>query len=147
MDCNGDYAFFWNPAGCGADLFAWVEVTVGAGTNGLKQPPNFSTQWSPKAVTTGEGSTSMGFYNVLKGDAPYLKFLADNYSMSDNYHQAAMGGTGANHIMMGIGDAIFFSDPKGNPAVPPQNQLVCKGTPNAGVVNRNRKPQSCSWHQ
>ena len=149
MDCNGDYAFFWNPAGCGADLFAWVEVTVGAGTNGLKQPPNFSTQWSPKAVTTGEGSTSMGFYNVLKGDAPYLKFLADNYSMSDNYHQAAMGGTGANHILMGYGDAIFFSDPKGNPAVPPENQLVYKGTPNAGVVNEienpNPAPNTNNW--
>ena len=52
----------------------------------------------------------MGFYNVQQGDAPYLKFLADNYSMSDNYHQAVMGGTGANHIMMGYGDAIWFSD-------------------------------------
>ena len=38
----------------------------------------------------------MGFYNVLQGDAPYFKFLADNYAMSDNFHQAVMGGTGAN---------------------------------------------------
>jgi len=34
----------------------------------------------------------MGFYNVLQGDMPYFKQLADNYSMSDNYHQPAMGG-------------------------------------------------------
>ena len=136
--------------GCGADLFAWVEVTVGAGTNGLKQPPNFSTEWSPTAVTTGEGSTSMGFYNVQKGDAPYLKLLADTYSMSDNYHQPVMGGTGANHIMLGTGDAIFFSDSKGNPAVPPHNQLVWKGTPNAGVVdqieNPNPAPGTNNWY-
>ena len=46
----------------------------------------------------------MGFYNVLQGDAPYLKYLADHYAMSDNYHQAAMGGTGANHVMLGSGD-------------------------------------------
>ena len=29
--------------------------------------------------------------------------------MSDNFHQAVMGGTGANHIMLGTGDAIWFS--------------------------------------
>jgi phospholipase C len=140
LDCNTDYAFFRNPAGCKGDLFSWVEVTVGAGANGLPQPPNFSTTWSPKAKTTGEGSTSLGFYNVLKGDAPYLKFLADNYSMSDNYHQAVMGGTGANHIMLGTGDAIFFSDTNGNPAVPPHNQLVFKGTKNAGIVDEIENP-------
>jgi hypothetical protein len=61
----------------------------------------------------------MGFYNVHEGDAPYLKFLADTYTMSDNYHQPMMGGTGANHIMMGMGAPIWFSDGKGNPAPPP----------------------------
>ncbi len=140
LDCNTDYALFWNPAGCGNDLFAWVEVTVGAGTNGKPQPPNFSTEWSPTAVTTGEGSTALGFYNVLRGDAPYLKFLADNFSMSDNFHQSVMGGTGANHIMLGTGDAMFFSDSLGRPAVPPHNQLVFPGTPNAGVVDEVENP-------
>ena len=33
----------------------------------------------------------MGFYNVPQGDAPYLKYLADHYAMSDNYHQAVHG--------------------------------------------------------
>jgi phospholipase C len=150
LDCNTDYGLFTNPAGCSADLFAWVETTVGAGTNGLTQPANFSTTWSPTAVTTGEGSTSLGFYNIQKGDASYLKFLADNYSMSDNYHQAVMGGTGANHIMLGTGDAIFFSDSQGNPAVPPHHQLVFAGTPNAGVVdeieNPNPAPKTNNWY-
>jgi phospholipase C len=41
--------------------------------------------------------------------------------MSDNYHQAFMGGTGANHVMMGTGDAIFWSDGNGTPTVPPSH--------------------------
>ncbi len=55
---------------------------------------------------------------MLKGDAPYLKHLSDSYTISDNYHQAAMGGTGLNHIMLGFADAIWYSDGNGNPLVP-----------------------------
>jgi len=149
-DCNIEYATIWNPSGCRADLFPWVEVTIGAGSNGLAQPANFSTEYSPTATTTGEGSSSMGFYNMAQGDAPYLKSLADNYAMSDNYHQAVMGGTGANHIMMGTGDAMWFSDGNGHPATPPHNQLVYAGTPDAGVVdeiaNPNAAPGTNNWY-
>jgi phospholipase C len=92
----------------------------------------------------------MGFYNVLQGDAPYLKSLADNYAMSDNFHQSVMGGTGANHIMLGFGDAIWFSDANGNPARPPHNETVFAGTPNAGVVdeieNPNPTPGTNNWY-
>ena len=119
---------------CNHDLFPWVEVTIGAGSNGAAQAANFNNQ------TTGEGASSMGFYNVLQGDAPYLKYLADNYSMSDNYHQAVNGGTGANHIMMGTGDDIWFSDGAGNAAAPPENQVVFAGTPDAGTVNEIEDP-------
>ena len=98
-----------------------METTVGAGTNGLAQPANFSTDYLPGATTTGEGSTALGFYNVQHGDAPYFKYLADKYAMSDNFHQSVNGGTGANHIMLGHGDAIWFSDGKGNAAIPPHN--------------------------
>ena len=49
----------------------------------------------------------MAFYNVQAGDVPVLKALADRYSMSDNFHQSVMGGTGANHIMLGSGDVFF----------------------------------------
>jgi phospholipase C len=77
LDCSIAHVDSGNPSGCDAALFPWVEVTVGAGTNGIKQPANFSTEYSSTAVTTGEGSTSMGFYNVQNGDVPYFKKLAD----------------------------------------------------------------------
>ena len=144
LDCNAFYATLASPSGCLSDLFPWVEVTVGAGTNGKSQAANFGL------ASTGEGSTSMGFYNVLQGDAPYLKFLADNYAMSDNFHQSVMGGTGANHIMLGTGDAIWFSDGAGHPAVPPSNVTVFGGTPNPGTVdeieNPNAQPGTNNWY-
>ena len=95
LDCSVAQATPTNPSGCLADLFPWVEITVGAGTNGKPQPTPFT------AATTGEGGTSMGFYNVQQGDAPYLKSLADAYAMSDNFHQSVNGGTGANTIAIG----------------------------------------------
>ncbi len=143
-DCNVANATATNPTGCMHDLFPWVEVTIGAGSNGQAQASGFND------TTTKEGSTSMGFYNVLQGDAPYLKGLADNFAMSDNYHQAVMGGTGANHIMLGSGDAFWFSDTNGNAAKPPHNQLVAAGTPNAGIVdeieNPNPMPTTNNWY-
>jgi phospholipase C len=138
LDCNALYATERNPSGCLADLFPWVEVTIGAGSNGLPQPSGFDE------TTTGEGSTAMGFYNVQQGDATFLKSLADNYSMSDNFHQSVMGGTGANHVMLGTGDAIWFSDGNGTPAIPPHNQLVEAGTPLAGVVDEIEDPDPAS---
>jgi phospholipase C len=66
--------------------------------------------------------------------------------MSDNFHQSVNGGTGANHIMLGHGDAIWFSDGNGHPAVPPNGTEVFtapyKGNPNpdAGVVNEIENP-------
>jgi phospholipase C len=140
LNCSADQATDSNPSGCDARLFPWVEVTVGAGTNGLKQPADFSTEYSSTATTTGEGSASMGFYNVQNGDAPYFKYLADHYAMSDNFHQSVNGGTGANHIMFGHGDAIWFSDGKGHPASPPHKVTVAAGTANAGVVDEVENP-------
>ena len=144
FDCNAASATRSNPSGCKGDLFPWVETTIGAGSNGLAQPAGFSD------TSTKEGSTSMGFYNVQKGDAPYLKYLADHYAMSDNFHQSVMGGTGANHVMLGMGDAVWFADSNGNPAEPPHNQLVAAGSPNAGVVdeieNPNPLPGTNNWY-
>jgi phospholipase C len=140
LDCSLDHASWENPSGCDAGLFPWVEVTVGAGTNGLAQPVNFSTEYSPTAKTTGEGSTAMGFYNVQNGDVPYFKSLADNYAMSDNFHQPVNGGTGPNHIMFGHGDMIWFSDGNGHATTPPHNVEVASGTANAGVVDEVENP-------
>jgi phospholipase C len=140
LDCSVAHITATNPSGCDAALFPWVETTVGAGANGITQPANFSTDYSPNAVTTGEGSTAMGFYNVQNGDAPYFKYLADTYSMSDNFHQSVNGGTGANHIMFGHGDAIYFTDGKGTALTPPHNVQVAAGTPNAGIVDEVENP-------
>jgi len=134
LDCSA-------PDGCRNDLWPWVEATVGAGSNGAPPPAGF---------TYKEGATAMGFYNVQQGDMPYFKQLADTYSMSDNFHQSVEGGTGANHIMLGTGDAIWFSDGNGNPLTPPHNQMVAAGSPNAGVVdeieNPNPLPGTNNWY-
>lgn len=117
LDCSGAYATASNPSGCLSDLFPWVETTVGAGSNTRVQPAGFND------LSTREGSTAMGFYNVLEGDAPYLKYLADTFAMSDNFHQSVQGGTGANHIMLGTGDAMYYSDGNGTALPPPAAEI------------------------
>ena len=106
-------------------------MTVGAGSNGKAQPKHFTD------LTTGEGSTSTGFYNMQQGDVPYFKQLADNYTISDNFHQSVQGGTGANHIMLGTADAMWFSDGSGHPQTPPNNGVDPKnpGTPLPGKTS------------
>ncbi len=110
------------------DKFAWVEDTIGTGSNGRPFPPG--------GFNPMEGAISMGFYNMnpfvdaagnpQPGDAPFFKELADIYASSDNYHQAVMGGTGANFQALVTGSAAFFTDPvalDGSPAVPYENQI------------------------
>ena len=67
LDCEAGAAGASNGWGCLADLFPWVEVTIGAGSNGAGQPADFTM------ASTGEGSTTMGFFSVQQGDAPYLR--------------------------------------------------------------------------
>ncbi len=96
------------------DLFTWVGVTVGIG------PQN-----SPPAPTPGDtfqGGEALGFFNMSTGDAPGFEALARQYAISDNYHQAIMGGTGANFIALVTGDAAFYNV-GGVPAAPPSNQI------------------------
>jgi phospholipase C len=109
-------------------LFPWVETTVGAGANGAAPPADFTDQ------TTGEGSTAMQFLNVAKGDAPYFTQLAQQYVLSDNFHQAVLGGTGANHIMLGYGSLIYYADATGKPKAPPAAQVE-NPNPLAGTNN------------
>jgi phospholipase C len=86
-DCNVKNADRADPAGCLRDLYPYVGIERG----------------------DDSGSNSMGFFNMHSGDAPVLKKLADEYALSDNYHQAIMGGTAANHVALGTGDAIFWT--------------------------------------
>jgi phospholipase C len=99
-DCDVAHASPANPTGCLSDLLPFVTTTYLA------------------PAEQGMG-TPMAFFNVNAGDAPVLKKLADQFTLADNYHQAVMGGTYANHIMMGTGDMLFFSDPAGHATVPP----------------------------
>jgi phospholipase C len=96
-------------------------------------------------VTTGEGATAMGFYNILQGDAPYSKNLADHYAMSDNYHQPVMGGTGFDEIFLYFGDAIWFSDENGHPKTPPHNALTFLGGPVDEIENPNPVAGTNNW--
>lgn len=116
-DCSLDHATLDNPSGCQMDLFAWVETSVGAGSNGKPRPANFNDE------TTGEGATALGYYNVNTGDMPYFTHLAREFTISDNYHQPVMGGTGANSIMIGTADALYYTDGNGNAAKPPVDQI------------------------
>jgi phospholipase C len=123
-DCSIHNATRQNPSGCLSDLYPFVITTY---TNVLDPFDN------PPAIDDNGGGNSMAFYNVQAGDVPVLKQLADEFSMSDNFHQAFMGGTGANHVMLGTGDAIFWSDGNGNPTVPPSH--IANPDPQAGTDN------------
>jgi phospholipase C len=120
-DCNIANATRQNPSGCLADLYPFVI------TNYTNQPDPASGG----AIDDNGGGNSMAFYNVQKGDAPVLKRLADQFSMSDNFHQSVMGGTGANHVMLGTGDAIFWSDGHGLATTPPSH--IANPDPLAGT--------------
>ena len=131
-DCSVANITKSNPSGCLNDLFPWVEVTIGAGSDGSS---GFTTP-PTSYLSTGEGSTSMEFFNVQKGDAPYLKSLADKFTLSDNFHQSVMGGTMANHIELGYADSIWYSDGNGNALTPPTNQ----------IENPNPQPGTNNWY-
>lgn len=129
-DCNIKNATLENPSGCLNDLYPFVITTY---TN-IPDPANNG------AVDDNGGGNSMAFYNVQRGDAPVLKRLADQYSMSDNFHQSVMGGTGANHVMLGSGDAFFWSDGHGHATKPPShiaNPNPLPGSNNVYTVDLN----------
>ncbi|MCS3445890.1 phospholipase C [Bradyrhizobium elkanii] len=114
-DCSAANATKKNNSGCLNDLFPFVMATYSASNKSM--------------------ANSMGYYNAQQGQAPVLKMLADRFTLSDNFHQSFHGGTGANHFMLGTGDAAFWSDGKGNPVTPPAN-LIANPNPVAGSVNR-----------
>jgi phospholipase C len=111
-DCNIRNATRRNPSGCLNDLYPFVITTYTSEIDPFSFPV-------ANQVDDNGGGNSMAFYNMQKGDVPVLKSLADQYSMSDNFHQSFMGGTGANHVMLGSGDAIFWSNGNGTPLMPP----------------------------
>jgi phospholipase C len=103
-DCSVQRATPENPSGCLSDLYPFVATTSSARYN--------------------SGGAPLGFYNMVRGDAPYLRSLADQYAMSDNHHQPQMGGTGVQHVFLALADAIPYSDGKGGDAKPPSTQIA-----------------------
>jgi len=120
MDCaiDEEHVTKGNPTGCLHDLQSAVTTT-------------FAT--APGATPHDTGQT-MAFFNMQNGDAPFFKFLADAYTMSDNYHQPVMGGTGPDSQPLGFADQIFFSDGRGNPATPPAANIY-NPDPRKGTLN------------
>src|SRR5499433_2142475 len=109
MDCaiDKEHVSKGNPTGCLHDLQSAVTTT-------------FATP--PGTAPTDTGQT-MAFFNMQNGDVPLFKRLADQYTMSDNYHQPVMGGTGPDSVPLGFADQVFFGDGNGNPVPPPANQV------------------------
>ena len=96
-----------NPTGCLHDLQSAVTTTYA----------------TPPGGTPRDTGQTMEFFNMQKGDAPLFKSLADNYTMSDNYHQPVLGGTGPDSQPLGFADQVFYSDGSGHPATPPANNI------------------------
>ena len=171
--CNGKL-FSWVEATVGAGTNGLSQAQYAQGYYGppsakfFEYPTGFSATNPPTAAqwtaneyalydsvptTTGEGSSALGFYNVQQGDVPYFKSLADTYAMSDNFHQSVNGGTGANHIMLGHADVIWFSDGNGNPQTPPHNVAVHAIPPDIRgpgtideIENPNPAPGTNNWY-
>jgi phospholipase C len=116
-NCRIENAAEDNPTGCLSDLYPFIATT-------------FAGQTADEG-----GATSMAFYNMQTGDAPLLKELADEYTINDNHHQPAQGGSGLQHVFIGTGDDIFWSDGAGNPEVPPASQIA-NPNPKAGTNNQ-----------
>jgi phospholipase C len=120
MDCaiDEEHVSHGNPTGCLHDLQSAITTT-------------YATVPGDTPHDTGQ---TMAFLNVQQGDAPILKRLADQFTMSDNYHQPVMGGTGPNSVPLGFADQMFFSDGKGNPLKPPASRIY-NPDPQAGTLN------------
>jgi phospholipase C len=120
MDCaiDAEHVSKGNPTGCLHDLQLAITTT-------------YSTPLNDTPHDTGQ---TMAFFNMQNGDAPLFKSLADTYTMSDNYHQPVMGGTGPDSTPLGFADQVFFSDGNGNPATPPAANIY-NPDPQAGTLN------------
>ena len=116
-DCSRQNATEDNPTGCLNDLYPFVMTTYGGPT------------------ADHGGGTSMAFYNMQDEDAPLFKKLADEYTIADNYHQPGQGGTGIQHVFLGTGDDVYWSDGNGNPTVPPTSQIA-NPNPQTGTNNQ-----------
>src|SRR5215468_2648313 len=82
-----------------------------------------------------QSAITTAFFNMQQGDAPITKRLADQFTMSDNYHQPVMGGTGPDSIPLGFADQIFFGDSTGKAATPIASRIY-NPDPAPGTLNQ-----------
>ena len=120
MDCaiDAQHVSRGNPTGCLHDLQSAITTTYSTAPGG----------------TPHDTGQTMAFFNMQNGDAPLFKSLADEYTMSDNYHQPVMGGTGPDSQPLGFADQVFFSDGNGNPATPAAKNIY-NPDPKSGTLN------------
>ena len=120
VDCaiDAEHVSKGNPTGCLHDLQSAIDTTYATAPGG----------------TPHDTGQTMEFFNMQNGDAPLFKSLADQYSISDNYHQPVLGGTGPDSQPLGFADQVFFSDGNGNPATPPANRIY-NPDPQSGTLN------------
>jgi phospholipase C len=123
----------WQQIGMGhnADLFVWVADTAGTGNHTTGDFVN----------NTHQGGVSMGFYNMNTGDAPLFAAMARNYAISDNYHQAVMGGTGANFLALVTGHAGFYTTDAGAAVAPTAVTTTINGASVTVSQIENPNPQ------
>jgi phospholipase C len=107
------------------NLFTWAAVTA---DNGPQMSP------APSPENTFQGALAMGYYNMAAGDAPHIQSMAQNYAISDNYHQAVIGGSGPAIFWLTRGDVQFYTDTNGLPAVPPSYEIE-DPNPQSGTNN------------
>jgi len=121
VDCaiDAEHVSKDNPTGCLHDLQSAIDTTFNTAPGG----------------TPRDTSETMEFFNMQNGDAPLFKFLADHYTMSDNYHQPVMGGTGPDSQPLGFADQVFFSDGNGHTATPPATRIY-NPDPLPGTLNQ-----------
>ena len=111
LDCNVAYATLDNPSGCLADLFPWVETDDRRG-----EQRQARTRSRARARTRWPSTT------WPMATCKYTKPLADEYTISDNYHQAVQGGTGANHVAHDDGRRHLVLRRNGQRRGPPQQR-------------------------
>jgi acid phosphatase len=105
------YQMWQQSIGYHDQLATWVANTAGDDNGAIPPAPIY------------QGAVSMGYYNMAEGDAPIFRNLAMQYAISDNYHQAVQGGTGANHIALGTGYAASYQNADGQPTPPPPGEI------------------------
>ena len=108
VDCaiDEEHVSKGNPTGCLHDLQSAITTT-------------YST---PPTGTPHDTGQTMAFFNMQNGDAPLLKSLADTYTMSYNYHQPVLGGTG--------------------PDSPSALQIRCSSAMATAITRRRRRSES-----